>query len=403
MTDGSSGPGGPDSPGDGSGTDSTGGAPPPLRRDALGQYAGAVLFSLSLGITMVAYPLFVVGQGRSPTVAGLLIGLSAAVQVLTRWKLGSVMRIVSNANVITGAAALMGLAVGILVFSSALAALVVSAAVQGVARACFWTGNQVQIVRSLRPTPKGIATLNMVATVGALIGPVIGGVIAQRSYRAAFAVAAAAAVVGIIPTLALSRPPPFARVGGHGYLQLLRHRGVQTGAWASIAVGAWRGLLSSYVPIGLDAGGSTEAAIGVVVAIANGAAAVGGYLAVPVVGPRVAPGVARWGAVTVAATVIVGFELPVAVVAAALVVGGVATGLVQVLAITAVSEAVRPELQGDAVTIAGVARGLTLSGAPLGVAALLVAGLGPAVLVVTAVLIGPAALFGGRRAPSGEQ
>ena len=50
-------------------------------------------------------------------------------------------------------------------------------------------------------------------------------------------------------------------------------------------------------------------------------------------------------------------------------------------------------MQGDAVTIAGVARGMTLSGAPLGVAALLVVGLGPAVLVVTTVLVGPAALF----------
>ena len=47
-------------------------------------------------------------------------------------------------------------------------------------------------------------------------------------------------------------------------------------------------------------------------------------------------------------------------------------------------------------TIAGVARGLTLSGAPLGVAALLGLGLGPAVLVVSVALIGPAGLFSDR-------
>ena len=366
---------------------------PPTRREVVGQYTGALLFSVSLGITLVAYPLFVVGQGWSHTTAGVLIGLSAAVQVLTRWRLGSVMRLVSNSYVITAAAALMGLGVGLLVVDSGLAALAVSSVVQGVARACFWTGNQVQIVRSSRSTPKAIATLNMAATAGMLVGPALGGVLAQSSFRTAFAVAAAVAFAGVAPTLALVRLPPFARVGGHGYLKLLASRGVRVGVWASVAVGAWRGLLGSYVPIGLDAAGSSETLIGVVVAVANGASAVSGYLAVDMEGSRVAPGVARWGAVTLVATVFVGFDLPVAATMAALVVGGVAVGLLQVLAITAVSEGVRDELQGDAVTIAGVARGMTLSGAPLGVAALLVVGLGPAVLVVTTVLVGPAALF----------
>ena len=368
-------------------------AVPPSRREEIGQYTGALFFSVSLGITLVAYPLFVVGQGWSKTAAGVLIGLSAAVQVLTRWRLGSVMRVLSNSHVITAAAVLMGLAVGLLVVESGLAALVVSAVVQGVARACFWTGNQVQIVRSPRSTPKAVATLNMAATVGMLIGPAVGGVLAQSSFRAAFAAAVIVALAGVVPTLVLDRLPPFARVGGHSYVKLLANRGVRVGMWASVAVGTWRGLLGSYVPIGLDAAGSSEALIGVVVAVANGAAAVGGYLAVDLEGARVAPGVARWGAVTLAATALVGFDLPVVLVMAALFVGGVATGLLQVLAITAVSEAVRPELQGDAVTIAGVARGTTLSGAPFGVAALLVMGLGPAVLVVTIALVGLAALF----------
>ncbi len=371
---------------------------PSERREAAAQYVGALFFAVCLGITLVAYPLFVVGQGRSKTAAGVLIGLSAAVQVLTRWQLGSLMRAVSNANVISAAAVLMSVAVGLLVLSSGLAALAASAAVQGMARAFFWTGNQVQILRSPRSTPRAIASLNMMATVGMLIGPALGGFIAERSFRAAFAVAAAVAAVSIVPTLMLHRPPPFARVGGHGYLQLLRNRGVQVGVWASIAVGAWRGLLGSYVPIGLDAAGSSEALIGVVVAVANGASAVGGYLAVPMEGPRVAPGVARWGAVTLVATAFVGFEMDVALMTAALVAGGVAVGLIQVLAITAVSETVQPELTGDAVTLVGVARGLTLSGAPLGVAALLVLGLGPAVLVATAALIGPVVLFTDSRA-----
>ena len=373
------------------------GPEPSARRETVAQYTGVLFFSISLGVTLVAFPLFV-DEGLSKTAVGILIGLSGAVQVLTRWQLGSLMRVVSNANVISAAAVLKCLAIGLLVFSSGVAALVFSAALQGMARAFFWTGNQVQIVRSSRSTPKAIATLNMTATVGMLIGPVLGGFLAGRSFRAAFAVAAAVALVSLVPTLLLHRPPPFARVGGHRYSQLLRNRGVQVGVWASVAVGAWRGLLGSYVPIGLDAVGSSEVVIGVVVAVANGAAAVSGYLAVSIEGSRVAPGVARWGAVTLVATALVGFELHVALMTAALVVGGVAIGLIQVLAITAISEAVRPELTGDAVTLVGVARGLTLSGAPFGVAALLVLGLGPAVLVATAVLVGPAVVFSDRRA-----
>ena len=373
------------------------GLTPSEHREAVAQYAGALFFSLCLGITSVVFPLFV-DEDRSAAAVGILVGLSAAVQVLTRWQLGSLMRIVSNANVISAAAVLMCLAVGLLVFSSGMAALVVSAAMQGMSRAFFWTGNQVQIVRSPRSTPRAIATLNMTATVGMLIGPLLGGFIGGRSFEAAFAVAAAVALVSVVPTLMLHRAPPFARVGGHSYLQLIQNRGVQVGVCASIAIGVWRGLLGSYVPVGLDAAGSSEALIGVVVAVANGAAAVSGYLAVPMVGARVAPGVARWGAVTLVATAFVGFELDVALMTAALVVGGVAIGLIQVLSITAISEAVRPELTGDAVTLVGVARGLSLSGAPFGVAALLVLGLGPAVLVASTLLIGPMVVFSYRRA-----
>ena len=372
-----------------------------LGRDSAAQYAAAFLFSVSLGMILVAYPLYVTEQGQSKTMAGLLLGLSAAVQVVTRWGLGSIMRLVGQTAVISAAAALMAAAAGLLAVSGSLTALGVSAAIQGVARAFFWTGNQVHIVRSDRATSVGIANLNMMATVAMLVGPVLGGVLAERSFPAAFAAAAAVVLVGLVPTLLLDRMPPFERVGGHGYGSLLRRAGVRLGVWASIAVGLWRGLLSSYVVIGLQNHGTGETAIGVVVAVANASAIVGGYWATRVPGARVAASTAWWSAVTVAATVGVGFDLNVGVVTALLVVGGAAVGLIQVHAITAVSEAVPPGLRGDAVTLAGVARGVTLSGAPLGVAGLLlVIGLGPAVLAVTVALVAPAVLFSARQSLS---
>lgn len=370
-----------------------------LERDSAGQYAAAFLFSVSLGIASVAYPLFVLSQGQSGTVAGLLLALSAAVQVATRWSLGAVMRVVSNATVITAAAALMAFANAILIVSGNMTTLIASSVIQGIARACFWTGNQVHIVRSERSTSSGIATLNMMATLAMLVGPVIGGAIAENSFEAAFAVAALIALVGTAAAFLLDRPPPFARVGGHGYRQLLKHPGVRLGVCASVTVGFWRGLLASYVPIGLDAAGSSEATIGVVVAIANGAAIVGGFLATRVGEADVTTATAVWTAITVGSTAIIGYELHPSVITLALVAGGVAVGLIQVLAITAVSESVRPEHHGDAVTLAGVARGITLSGAPLVVATLLlVVPLGPATLIATAVLGGPTAVYSARLA-----
>lgn len=372
-----------------------------LGRDSASQYAAAFLFSVSLGMILVAYPLYATEQGQSGTMAGVLLGFSAAVQVVTRWGLGAIMRLVGQTVVISAAAALMAAAAGLLVVSGSLAALAASAAIQGVARAFFWTGNQVHIVRSSRSTSVGIANLNMMATVAMLVGPVLGGVLAERSSATAFAVAAAVVLAGLVPTLLLDRMPPFDRVGGHGYASLLRHSGVRLGMWASIAVGLWRGLLGSYVVIGLEGHGTSGTAIGVVVAVANASAIAGGYWATRVPGPRVAASTAWWAGVTAVATVPVGFNLNVGVVTALLVAGGVAVGLIQVHAITAVSEAVPPDLRGDAVTLAGVARGLTLSGAPLGVAGLLlVMSLGPAVLAVTVALVAPAVVFSARQAVS---
>lgn len=377
----------------------------PLRpaRDSAAQYSAAFAFSVSLGMILVAYPLYVTDQGQSETMAGLLLGLSAATQVVTRWQLGQLMRIVSHTLVITTATALMIAAAAMLVVSGSLAVLTASAVIQGVSRAFFWTGNQVHIVRSARSTPVSIANLNMTATLAMLVGPVLGGAISERSLPAAFGVAALVGVAGFAPTLLLARMPPFSRVGGHRYLRLLRNPGVRVGVWASIAVGLWRGLLGSYVVIALENSGNSNTAIGTVVAIANGSAIVGGYMATQVPERRVPASTAWWSAVTAVTTLAVGFDLNVQVVTALLVGGGLAVGLIQVHAITAVSEAVHRELRGDAVTLAGASRGITLSGTPLGVAGLLlVTGLGPAVAIVTAVLVAPAVFFSSRQAARGR-
>lgn len=370
-----------------------------IERDSAAQYAAAFLFSVSLGMILVAYPLYATEQGQSGTMAGVLLGFSAAVQVVARWGLGPIMRLVGQTAVISAAAALLAASAALLVVWGSLAALAASAAVQGVARAFFWTGNQVHIVRSDRTTSVGIANLNMTATVAMLAGPVLGGYLSDRSFEIAFAAAAGVVLAGLVPTLLLDRMPPFERVGGSGFANLLRHAGVRLGMWASIAVGLWRGLLGSYVVIGLELHGAGGTATGVVVAVANASAIAGGYWATRVPGARVAASTAWWSAVTAVTTVWVGFNLSVGVVTALLVVGGAAVGLIQVHAITAVSEAVPPDLRGDAVTLAGVARGVTLSGAPLGVAALLLlTGLGPAVLAVTIVLVAPAVVFSARQA-----
>jgi hypothetical protein len=138
--------------------------------------------------------------------------------------------------------------------------------------------SQTHVVRAKGLSVGRLAMVNLVASIGQLLGPVLAGVVASRSVALALVMAAAVALVCMLPPLALDRLPPFAppKDGPKGLIW--RRPGVDAGCWASLTAGAWRGLLSSYVPVALDRAGQSLPLIGVLVSAANGANIAGAAL-----------------------------------------------------------------------------------------------------------------------------
>jgi MFS family permease len=374
------------------------------RRDKVGLYSSTFLFSLSLAMASVALPLVAVDAGYHASEVGVLVALSALAQIVMRWCLGGVMRRVSDTWIVTAAAVSLGISNSLVVASTALVPMVAASLVQGVSRACFWTGSQTHLVRRDERAASPIAWLNLIASAAMVAGPATAGVIADLSTRLAFGVAAAVGFVAAVPTLAMERPLPFAATHSLDRRGFMRRPGVAMGVSANAVAGAWRGILGSYVPVALQAAGSSGATIGVVVTVANSAATAGSFAAA-----RLPP---RWDRTSLlvgtvlagSTTTVVGFDRfgPVAV-ALALALGGLGTGPLQVLGVTVASQSVPLHLRGDAVAVTGTLRALALFISPISIAALLpLIGLGAAVAVVSATMLLPLPLIAraGRSVPA---
>ncbi len=361
------------------------------RGDDLGLYSATFLFSLSLAMASVALPLLAIEAGYHASEIGVLVALSAVTQIATRWVLAGVMRRVSNATIVTAAAVTLGVSTGLPALSTALAPMVAASLVQGLSRACFWTGSQTHVVRSDRRPASGIAWLNLIASAAMVVGPVTAGVIADSSSRLAFVVATTVACAGILPTLLMDRPPPFEPGGAMGG-EFVRRPGVAMGASSNAVAGAWRGLLASYVPVALESAGRSSVTIGGIVTVANSASIAGSFLAVRVSTAQVRAALFAGSLLAGIATMVVGYGgLPLVVIGTSLAIGGVAVGVLQVLGVTVASASVAPQLRGDAVAVTGTFRAAALFASPMGVAALLpVVGIGPAVLVMASLMLLPA-------------
>jgi MFS family permease len=361
-------------------------------RDVSASAAGAVFYSLSLAIASVALPLLALRAGYSAAGIGALTAVSAASQMSTRLALGAVMRRWPDWTLIAAAALLLAVSNAVVVLSAALVPFVVAQLMQGVSRACFWTGTQTHVVRGPGRAAGALATVNLVSSLGLLIGPVVAGVLSERTPVLALAVAAGVAMVGLVPTFLLDRLPPFAPPKDRPPGRLWRRPGVDIGCWAGVTAGAWRGLLSSYVPVALDAARQSSSTIGVLVSVANGAALVGAAVAARLpqgwAGPAVLIGIVGTGVTTALTAAVAPYVVIAAVVLA---VSGVAAGTIQILGVAIASESVHPEERGDAIAVSGTFRAAALFGAPLAVAGLVVAlPLASAVAVVGAAMTIPA-------------
>ena len=310
-------------------------------------------------------------------------------QLVSRLSLGALMRRVPEWRLVTASAVCLALSCGVVTFSSEIVPFVLAQLLQGFSRAFFWTASTAHLVRGPGRAAPRLAVINLAAAVGSLTGPVLAGVLSERTPVLALSVAAVIALAGTAPTFLLDRLPPFAPPADRASGRLWRRPGVDVGCCAGLTAGGWQALLVSYVPVGLVAAGQSPSTVGALVAAANGAMLVGSGAAGRV-SSRWAPAVVLvgilLGGVAVALSAAVAWNVALSVVVLAG--GGLSAGVLQVLGSAVVAESVHPEERGEAVATAGTFRAAAMLAAPLAVAGLISVLPLAAALAVTGTALG---------------
>jgi MFS family permease len=362
------------------------------RRDSLASATGAGVYSLSLSIASVALPLLAIEAGYSAFEIGALTAASAISQMLVRLTLGWAMRRWPDWTLIAAAGVLLAASCVLVTLSAALVPFAIAQLLQGASRALFWTGSQTHVVRGAGRAARALAQVNLVASIGLLAGPLVAGVLSEDSPAVALVVAAVVALVGLVPNALLDRLPPFVPPADRPPGRLWRRPGVDVACWAGMTAGAWRALLTSYVPVALDQARQSATTIGVLIAAANGASLVGTAVAGRVRGRWTTPVLGAGILVTGVATGLTGaLAWSVALSGVVLVASGIAAGAIQVLGLAFAAEAVHPEERGEAIAASGTFRAAALFAAPLAVAGMVLAvPLTPAMAIVGAGMTLPA-------------
>lgn len=329
-------------------------------------------YSFALGVASVAVPLQAVSAGYGAVGLGLLTAASAVSQMLSRMLLGRAMRRWPDWWIIAAACALLAVSCLVLVLTSAVVPFVIAQLLQGVSRACFWTGSQTHVVRGDGSSVRALASVNLVGNVGLLAGPALAGLIIEADARAALAVAAAVALLSLVPATHLNRYPPFESVVSTQPGRVWQRPGVWEGCRAGVTAGAWRALLGSYVPLVLVQAGHGPATVGALVALANAASILGAWLVRHLEDGAITRRTLLLGTpVTGVAVASVGLLSGSQVLTAlALIVSGVAAGALQTLGPALAADAVHKQERGDAIAATGTFRAASLFLAPLATAAL---------------------------------
>lgn len=361
-------------------------------RDAVASAAGAGIYSVSLGAASVALPLLALQAGYSAFEIGALTAASAVSQMTVRLGLGWAMRRWPDWTLMAGAVITLAASCVLVALSSAWVPFIIAQLLQGASRACFWTGSQTHVVRGNGRAAGALAQVNLVGSVGQLAGPVLAGVLSEIAPELALGASAAIALVGLVPTLLLDRLPPFTTPPDRPPGRLWRRPGVDVGCWAGMTAGGWRALLTSYVPVALDAAGQSATTVGALISVANGAQLLGtglsGRVRAQLTVRALFAGIVVTGAATALTAAVAGNTVLAAVVLA---VSGAAAGAVQVLGPALAAESVHPEERGDAIAATGTFRAVALFAAPMAVAGMVaLVPLTPAIAVVGAGMTLPA-------------
>lgn len=356
------------------------------------------MFSCALGIASVALPLLAIRSGYSPAEVGILTAVSAVAQMATRLVLGAAMRVFGDWLLVAGASVLLAGSNALVAVSAAVVPFVAGELLQGVARACFWTGSQTHVVRGTGRSIDALAIINLVSSIGLLLGPVVAGFLIEASVRTSLIVGAGVAAAALAPALMLERLPAFSPPSGRPPGRIWRRPGVDVGCWAGLNAGAWRGLLSSFIPVALESARQPASTIGALVSVANGASLIGAGLVARVrgswirrsyvVGTLTAGGATGLVVLTAESWLAAGLLLAMS---------GLGAGALQTIGPAIATDAVHPQERGEAIAAAGTFRAAALFGAPLMVAgAVAVLPLAAAMAAAGALIAASAVIVRGR-------
>lgn len=356
-----------------------------------------VLFGFALGTLSVVVPLLGVHAGYDPSEIGLLVAVAAVAQLLTRLRMGALMRRIPDRSFLVGSGMMIAISCVLLAFSPTFVVFVASQLVQGAARAFFWTSSQTHAVRTSASAVNGLRDVNLAAGVGALLGPAVAGSLWEVSVQLPLVVAAVAGSIAIVPAALLIRFPPFAArhppPAGRD-MRLWRRPGVNAACWMNAAAGAWKSLLDSYVPVALTLAGHPAAVIGILLSIANAfvlaGSTFGGWVHNRGIRTSLVGGVVATGLGLAAVGPFAALTAPVAI---ALAVSGIGAGILQTVGPAIAAEKVHPEERGDALALTGTFRATALFLAPMGMAGLVTLVPVTAALLAAGLLITAPAAF----------
>jgi MFS family permease len=363
-----------------------------LSRDDRATSVLAVLFTAALGLSSVALPLRALDGGLGAGAIGGLVALSALVQIVTRSRLGLVMRRVPDRALLTFAPLALSATFLLALIEPSVAALAAAWVVLALARACFWTAGQTHAVRGEGSSLGRLTRLNFYGSVGALAGPLMAGLLAEGGIEIALVTGAVLSALAAVPARWLAVFEPFAKSRTTHQQAMWRRPGVDAACWSGATAGAWRGLLDGYVPVVLAEARHSSTTVGALVSVANAAAIVGTLLI-----NRIKPSLTAVTYVVSMLSAALGLALlgyladVVPVAAATLALSGVGAGVLQTLGPNLAATSVSADEKGDAMAAYGTVRTSAMFLAPLAVAGgVLVMPIAPALAVVGGALAVPA-------------
>ena len=353
-----------------------------MDRDTAWGSATALLFSFTLGVASLLLPVMAVDAGHNLVTVAALYGASSLIQVVLRPLLGVAVRYVSTKTLVQVGSAAQAVSLVVVLTSVSLVALAAAWALQGIARSAFWTGIDTHGARSALGASRALGHLHAWAGIGQLLGPIIAGVVSERSVATTVVIGVVVAMLCAATGAMLHSHDCPARDALKAARRVWGSPGIGSSFSAGFSAGSWRGLMDSVIPVLLREAGQSFSAIGLAISLANGLSIPGSAIVTRLRSTRplrIAFVLSTLGTGLAVATVAIPMAPP-ALVYAALSLGGLGSGVLQTLGPVLAAVAVDQSRTGEAIALQGMFRTFSLLSVPALASSL------AAVLPVTAAL-----------------